>query len=156
MRASASPSSTAVEQILTSLRARGGRVTPRRRAIVEVLAQHSERHVDADELIYEIRARLPEVAPSTIYRTLNALEEIGVISHIHLGHGPATFHLSSADHRHLVCTSCEAVIAIPADLVRGLVDEVRHEYGFSIQEEHFAMTGQCEACRRIAVGNPGR
>ena len=139
--------SAAVDQILTRLRARGGRVTPGRRAIVEVLTTSGERHMNAEELISEIGARLPDVAASTVYRTLSALEQMGVISHIHLGHGPATFHLNSADHRHLACTTCDTVIAIPADLAHGLVDQVRERYGFSIQEEHFALTGRCRACQ---------
>src|SRR5277367_4587959 len=106
------PSGTAAaaEGIVAKLRASGGRITATRRATIEVLlAGGDHRHLSAEDVAAEVRARLPDVAESTIYRTLAALEELGVVTHVHLGHGPSTFHLADQAHRHLVCRHCQAI-----------------------------------------------
>ena len=142
------PPALAVEAVLTKLRGSGGRITVGRRAIVELLTTRHDQHLCAETLIEEVRTRLPDLAESTIYRTLAALEELGVISHVHLGHGPATIHLAEDDHRHLVCTRCNAVIAVPATISDDLAKEIKRKYGFAIEAEHFALTGQCAECQR--------
>lgn len=135
------------EVILAKLRAQGGRVTPCRRATIEVLLGGEHRHLSADDVAAEVRARLPDVAESTIYRTLATLEELGVLTHVHLGHGPSTFHLTDQPHRHLVCGSCQAVIEVPRDDFGELNHHLEQAYGFSISNEHFAVVGKCRGCR---------
>jgi Fur family ferric uptake transcriptional regulator len=135
------------EDILARLRASGGRVTATRRATVEVLLSSADRHLNAEEIVDAVRARLPDVAGSTIYRTLAALEDLAVISHVHLDHGPATFHVGERAHRHLVCRHCHAITEVPADLFADLAQDLDRRYGFSITGEHFALTGECLACR---------
>ena len=137
-----------LDDILDKLRASGGRVTTARRAIIEVLLAAAGSHLVAEEVFDLVRARYPDVADSTIYRTLATLEELKVISHVHLGHGPATFHLSGQVHRHLVCRHCHAVAEIPAELLTTLELQLDDLYGFSISGEHFAITGECRACRQ--------
>jgi Fur family ferric uptake transcriptional regulator len=140
------PAPEPLQTILGEMRAAGGRVTTSRRAIVEVLLDSRDHHLTAEEIVVAVRARLPDVAESTIYRTLTVLEHLGVVGHVHLGHGPATFHLSDQPHRHLVCTRCQAVIEIPAELLAELHGAIETQYGFSV-DEHFALTGLCRACR---------
>jgi Fe2+ or Zn2+ uptake regulation protein len=133
------------------MRAGGGRVTTSRRAIVEVLLESRDYHLTAEEIVVAVRANLPDVAESTIYRTLTALEQLGVVGHVHLGHGPAIFHLSDQPHRHLVCTRCQAVTEIPPELLGDLREALKSEYGFSVDDEHFALTGLCRACRESSA-----
>jgi Fur family ferric uptake transcriptional regulator len=138
----------AVEKVVAMLRARGGRVTATRRATIDVLlAGGDHRHLNAEDVAAQVRRRLPDVAESTIYRTLTALEDLGVVTHVHLDHGPSTFHLTDQAHRHLVCRRCHAVTEVPSyefvELSRRL-DEV---YGFAMSTEHFAIVGECRACR---------
>jgi Fur family ferric uptake transcriptional regulator len=138
----------AVEKVVAMLRARGGRVTATRRATIDVLlAGGDHRHLSAEDVATEVRRRLPDVAESTIYRTLSALEDLGVVTHVHLDHGPSTFHLTEQAHRHLVCRLCHSVTEVPTyefvELSRRL-DEV---YGFAMSTEHFAIVGECRACR---------
>jgi Fur family ferric uptake transcriptional regulator len=141
---------TATEGILALLRAAGGRVTSTRRATIEVLlAGGVHRHLSAEELADEVRARLPDVAESTIYRTLTALEELGVVTHVHLGHGPSTFHLAGQAHHHLVCRLCGAVIEVPSYEFTAMSRRLRDVYGFSVSEEHFAISGECPTCRAL-------
>jgi Fur family transcriptional regulator, ferric uptake regulator len=142
------------EEIVALLRARGGRVTPTRRATINVLLAGGEhRHLSAEDVATEVRRLLPDVAESTIYRTLTALEELGVVTHVHLGHGPGTFHLAEAAHRHLVCQRCDSVIEVPAFEFIALARRLEEVYGFAMSSEHFAIVGQCRNCRaEVAAG----
>jgi Fur family transcriptional regulator, ferric uptake regulator len=138
----------AVEDVVSLLRARGGRVTATRRVTIDVLvAGGDHRHLSAEDVAAEVRKRLPDVAESTIYRTLTALEELGVVTHVHLGHGPSTFHLADQGHRHLVCQRCESVTEVPAHEFAALARRLDEAYGFAMSSEHFAIVGRCRNCR---------
>jgi Fur family ferric uptake transcriptional regulator len=139
----------AVEGIVAKLRASGGRITATRRATIEVLlAGADHRHLSAEDVAREVRARLPDVAESTIYRTLGALEDLGIVTHVHLGHGPSTFHLADQEHRHLVCQRCQTTVEVPSHEFEELNARLEDRYGFSIAVEHFALVGECQACHR--------
>lgn len=139
---------TAKERVVALLRARGGRVTPTRRATIDVLlAGGGHRHLSAEDVAAEVRRCLPDVAESTIYRTLSALEDLDVVTHVHLDHGPSTFHLSDQAHRHLVCRQCHTVTEVPSFEFVELSRRLDEEYGFAMSTEHFAILGQCRACR---------
>jgi Fur family ferric uptake transcriptional regulator len=137
---------TSVEEILSAMRRSGGRITASRRATVETLLAHPERHMSAEEIVAAVRRRHADVAESTIYRTLATLEELGVITHTHLDHGPATFHLAGQAHRHLVCRHCHAVTETPAEMYTALTAMIEERYGFRIDSEHFALSGLCSDC----------
>lgn len=137
---------TSVEDILSALRRSGGRITTTRRATVETLVANTDRHISAEEVVAEVRGRHSDVAESTIYRTLSTLEELGVITHTHLDHGPATFHLAGHEHRHLVCRRCHGIIETPADMYTGLIEVIEERYGFRVDSEHFALNGLCRRC----------
>lgn len=137
---------TAAELILTRLRDSGGRITTARRLVVETLLE-SPHHQTAEELAAQVQARAPEVHMSTIYRNLDELEKQGVISHAHLGHGAAVYHLSDEDHGHLVCSECGWVQEAPRAAFDGLARNLRREHGFELDTRHFAVQGLCEHCR---------
>jgi Fur family ferric uptake transcriptional regulator len=133
------------ERILEQLRADGGRVTTARRALVTALVD-AEEHVTADDLAATVQAAHPDVHRSTIYRTLDALERLGVVEHVHLGHGRAVYHLADEAHHHLVCETCGFVVEVPEQLFEDLATQVRTQYGFAIHPRHFAVIGRCSAC----------
>jgi Fur family ferric uptake transcriptional regulator len=93
-----------------------------------------------------VRARHPEVHLSTVYRSLDAFERLGVVTHVHLGHGRATYHLAEELHHHAVCEGCGAVVELPDDLLGAVVHRVRGEFGFEVDAHHFALSGRCAAC----------
>jgi len=134
-----------LDEILDLLRARGGRITTPRRAIISALLQ-SGGHITADELTNQIQADYPDVHLSTIYRCLETLEELAVIDHVHLGHGRAVYHLADEAHQHLMCDVCAKVIEVPDALFASLSDRLRTDYGFTIQPRHFALLGRCADC----------
>lgn len=134
-----------VEEVLTLLRARGGRVTTARRQLLEALFA-SAGHRTAEDLTAEIQARAPDIHLSTIYRNLDELERLGVIVHTHLGHGPASYHLSSSAHGHLVCERCGLTLEAPRELFASLSKGAEARFGFHIDPRHFAVLGRCADC----------
>src|SRR5436305_15234304 len=131
--------------ILDRLRADGGRVTTARRALIAALVDAAG-HVTADDLATSVQAAYPDVHRSTIYRTLDALERMGVVDHVHLGHGRAVYHLADEPHHHLVCDACGYVIEVPEAFFDELGGALRTAYGFTIRPRHFAVLGRCDAC----------
>src|SRR5271156_5158875 len=99
------PESDRVEEVLDRLRESGGRATTSRRILLRCLFEKGP-HRTAEELAEEVQRIAPDVHLSTIYRNLDELERLRVIVHAHLGHGPATYHLASETHGHLVCEAC--------------------------------------------------
>ena len=140
-----------LERILHQLRDGGGRITPARRALVSALLD-ADRHVTADDLAEAVQRSHPDVHRSTIYRTLDALEELGVVDHVHLGHGRAVYHLLDDPHQHLVCEVCEEVIEVPDELFRPLADALARDYRFTLRPNHFAVLGRCAECAATSSG----
>jgi Fur family transcriptional regulator, ferric uptake regulator len=136
---------SSVDAVITFLRSRGSRVTSSRRILLEVLFA-AEGHLSAEELADAVQRRAPDVHLSTIYRNLEELEHIGVISHSHLGHGPSSYLLSSHAHAHFMCAECGTMIEAPAEMFRGLARSARSKLGFTIDPKHFAILGLCADC----------
>ena len=128
------------------LRERGLRWTPQRRLLIEVLADE-DGHVTGAELLERCRERDPATIPSTVYRTLDVLEELGLIRH---GHGPGgreEYHvLPETEHGHLHCEACGGRWEIGAEEAAGLVDGLRTRHGFSVDLSHLTVVGRCRGC----------
>ena len=139
-----------MDGVLALVRARGGRATPPRRTLLEVLFQ-ADGHLNAEELAVAVQARTPEVHMSTIYRNLEDLQRLGVVVHSHLGHGPATYQLASLAHAHFICEVCGVTIEAPDQLFQGLSRTVKSKLGFSIDPHHFAILGRCAGCNDHSV-----
>jgi Fur family transcriptional regulator, ferric uptake regulator len=136
----------AIEDVLALVRKQGGRATPARRLLLQALFESRE-HRSAEELASEIHARAPDVHLSTIYRNLEELERLGVVDSTRLGNGPATYHLASAAHGHLVCENCGSMTEVPDGMFAGLVRIADTDYGFAINPHRFAVMGRCARCR---------
>jgi len=137
---------SSVDAVLALVREQGGRATPARRLLLEVLFETSD-HSTAEDLARAVQAKVPDVHLSTIYRNLEELEGLGVVVHTHIGHGPATYHLANRTHCHLVCEECGTVLDVPDDLFRSLNRATRDRFGFAIDPRHFAVLGLCQRCR---------
>jgi Fe2+ or Zn2+ uptake regulation protein len=133
-------------RIVDALRAAGTRITSPRRAVIEAFVA-ADGHVTADDLATAVEAAHAGVNRSTVYRTLDALERLGVIAHVHLGHGRAVYHLADDIHPHLVCDDCGAVIEVANTLFEDLAGDLEARYGFAIRPHHFAVLGRCRQCR---------
>ncbi len=140
------PSADAVFELL---RARGLRMTPQRRAIVgEVMATTG--HISPTALCRRVQERDPDVNASTVYRTLELLEELGVLSHSHLESGAEYHRLAESRHVHLSCSSCGAEDSLSMREAADLGALIGRHRGFQADLTHFAISGLCARCARLA------
>ncbi|MGQ0616319.1 MAG: Fur family transcriptional regulator [Acidimicrobiia bacterium] len=133
--------------VLDLLRADGGRITTGRRAIVHALLAAPDHHVTAEDIAAAVQADHPDVHVSTVYRTLDSLERLRVLSRVNLGHGGAVYHLVDHAHHHLVCESCGSVTEVPDSAFAPLARQLDKRYEFTLSPHHVAVTGLCAACR---------
>ncbi len=129
------------------LRSRGLRWTPQRRRLIEVLSS-TRGHVTGSEIVEACRAVDPGTTPSTVYRTLDVLEELGFVRHGHGADGREEFHvLPDAEHGHLYCSGCRHSWEIGTDEARDLVDSVAARHGFAVDLSHVTIVGRCAGCQ---------
>jgi Fur family transcriptional regulator, ferric uptake regulator len=133
------------EELLELLRGDGGRVTTGRRAIVRALLGGPDHHVTAEDVAGAVQDEHPDVHLSTVYRTLDALEALGVLERVNLGAGGAVYHLTDHDHHHLVCAECGSVTEAPADVFADAAVELERRYGFTVTSR-VQVSGLCAAC----------
>lgn len=138
--------SDTVEERVAELRRRGVRITAPRRAVVDALVAAGS-HVTAEDLHTLVRAHHPDVSQSSIYRTLGLLADVGMVHHVHLGHGPAEYHLVDDAHTHLVCSVCGTVTEIDTTITEPFAAGIADRFGFEVDLRHFALTGRCSDCR---------
>jgi Fur family ferric uptake transcriptional regulator len=129
-----------------TLRAGGFRVTPQRQLVLEAVTRLE--HATPEEIFAEIHQTARGVNVSTVYRTLEVLEQVGLVTHTHLGHGAPRYHLAAeAQHVHLVCRDCEKVIQIDPAAVGSLVTVLDADFGFETDVGHLTVFGRCGDCR---------
>lgn len=131
------------------LHSHGYRVTPQRALVLAAVGALG--HATPEEILGRVQVDAPRVNLSTVYRTLEVLEEVGLVTHAHLGHGSPTYHSVDEDlHIHLVCRECEAVDSIPATTARDFLGALETERGFTTDVGHMAIHGLCRTCREGA------
>ncbi len=135
-----------VDALVDRLRSRGVRITAPRRSVLEALVATGS-HVTAEALHVRVRAHHPDISPSSIYRTMDLLADLGIVNHVHLGHGPAEYHLTHEEHAHLVCNGCGAVVELDPAVSGPFASAVDDRLGFVVDLRHFALTGWCRDCR---------
>jgi Fur family transcriptional regulator, ferric uptake regulator len=128
------------------LHASGLRWTPQRRTLLDVLAA-TDGHVTGAELVERCRAIDPATTPSTVYRTLDVLEDLGVVRHHHGPDGREEFHvLPEREHGHLHCRSCGRSWEVGAAEVAPMLAALRERRGFEADISHMALVGRCADC----------
>ena len=127
------------------LRSRGYRLTPQRQLVLEAVGALG--HATPEDIATAVRQTASGVNISTVYRTLELLEELGLVQHTHLGHGAPTYSVASDDdHVHLVCRHCGAVQEADVELLGEAVRRLADERGFTLDVGHVALFGRCAGC----------
>ena len=133
-----------VDSYCAQLKACGRRVTPQRRAIIQVLlANHS--HPTAEQVLTYVRDVMPDLSTATVYNTLHELEEIGVLRELDLGLRERRYDVNTGGHAHLVCLGCERVEDVPYDS-NVLTLSPQHAHGFQVVDHSIIFRGYCPAC----------
>ena len=133
-------------QLVQALKERGHRLTPQRQLILEAI-ESAEGHVSAESVHSKVAAQFPQVNISTVYRTLELLQDLGLVTHTHFDDGIAQYHLASAaPHQHMVCRRCGAEREIDVSVLDPLDRHLREQYDFQADLAHFAIVGTCGRC----------
>jgi Fur family ferric uptake transcriptional regulator len=128
------------------LRARGYRLTPQRQLVLEAVEELG--HATPEKIYSVVRQKARGVNMSTIYRTLELLENLQLVTHAHLGDRSPTYHSTrTPDHAHLVCRSCGQVIEVSPEEVEPLASSLRQRKSFELDVRHLAIFGTCGACQ---------
>ena len=127
------------------LRESGKRLTPQRELILKAVNKLG--HATPDEVLAEVRTMSDAVNVSTVYRTLEVLEELGLVRHAHLSDRAPTYHsVGGHEHFHIVCRNCGRVVSVDPGVVQPLVEALRSDQGFVADVGHLTVFGNCEEC----------
>jgi len=135
---------TSVDHFCTQLKARGRRVTPQRRAIIQALVKNHS-HPTAEQVLTHVRSGMPNISPATVYNTLHELVDIGVLQELDLGLGEKHYDVLPAAHAHLVCLGCGRIEDVPYDS-QALKLAPEHTHGFLLEECSVVFRGYCPVC----------
>lgn len=126
----------------------GTRVTAQRALILEII-NRSEGHLDADEIYRRARQEKPRLSLSTVYRTLQALKQLGLVDEIHLDDSHHHYEMKpQAEHHHLICLGCGRVIEFQYPLARHLKKKVAEAQDFEITTAEIRLSGYCARCQQ--------
>lgn len=138
-------------ELIRSLRQTGHRLTPQRESVLAVIAE-SEQHLTAEEILARVRERYPYLNKSAVYRSLELLAELNLVTQTDLGHGRVEYELHRhPHHHHLVCHVCKNVQQIDHTAFQALQKKLENDFGFHADLDHFAIFGTCRKCSRKNV-----
>lgn len=129
-----------------TLHKRGLRMTPQRQLVLDAVRDLG--HATPEQVCSRVQDTAPAVNITTVYRTLDLLEELGVVRHAHLGHGAPTYSEHQHRHVHLVCHHCGRVDEAPTELLSDVAERTLADLGFQLDATHVALSGSCVDCTR--------
>jgi Fur family transcriptional regulator, ferric uptake regulator len=128
------------------LREKGYRLTPQRELVLSAVDRLG--HATPDEVLSAVREQSAAVNISTVYRTLDLLEELGLVRHTHLTDRAPTYHSTTRPtHAHLVCRACGRVSELPVDALAPMTERLQTEHNFVPDVGHLTVFGRCQHCR---------
>lgn len=136
--------------ILERLRAAGCRITPPRRAVLEVFAEGCS-HLSPEDVLARARRAHPRVGRATVYRTLELLTKLGITRPLYGKDGRSVFTRIEHGHQHVVCSRCDRVVELEARAFTRLAREVARSTGFSVQSQLLEFYGLCRKCQRTGA-----
>jgi len=141
------------EIFLKQLRERGFRLTPQREMVLSVM-HDVEGHATAEEIYARVRSLSLSVDISTVYRTLELLQEFDLVATFELDDGQRHYELLGVHgpHCHLVCRSCGKVVGVEREMIQPLGDRLLETYGFQVDLDHLMIPGLCQECRDAGDG----
>lgn len=133
--------------IVKELGEKGYRLTPQRMMVLAAI-EDSANHISAEEIYAQVAAKYPHVNISTVYRTLDLLKKLGLVTETDLGGGRVRYHpAEKGHHHHLVCQECGRVIDLDESVLSLLKGTLRREYDFNADLRHLAIFGRCGKCK---------
>ena len=132
--------------LIGDLKARGIRITPQRAMILTAI-EATPGHITVEEIYETVHRQNPYVNLATVYRTLDLLRDLQLVSDANMGGGPTHFALHShGTHHHAICRVCGHSFEFPKELLAPVTENLRQQYGFSADVNHMVLFGLCQNC----------
>jgi Fur family transcriptional regulator, ferric uptake regulator len=132
------------------LRSQGHKVTPQRLIVLDAVCA-LEGHATIADIQAKVHFLDPSINRSTIYRALEVLTEVGLVTEAEMAEGKIYRIAGEAEHHHLTCTSCGRILTIPKAALSGFIADIQRDYSFVIAADHLVLKGTCEACRQPGI-----
>lgn len=132
------------------LREKGFKLTPQRKSILDVIIANEGKHLSAEEIYELVRINCPDIGLATVYRTMQILDEIGLVYKHNFDDGRSRYEFNQDEdhqHHHLICMNCGKVVEVEEDLLEQLEHEVESKYNFSVTNHNLKFFGYCSQCR---------
>ena len=125
----------------------GYRLTPQRLMILKAV-EDANSHISAEEIYAQVRTYYPQMNISTVYRTLELVKELGLVTETDMGDGRVRYHcMGKGHHHHLVCEKCGSIIDMEETILDPLWSEIERKYNFKVDMKHLVFFGLCSGCR---------
>ena len=135
------------QDIIDKLAGQGFRRTPQRMMILSAI-ENSDNHISAEEIFAQVVAKYPSINISTVYRTLELIKKLRLVTETDMGEGRFRYHpANKGHHHHLVCQECGAIIDLDDSLLAPLKNDLLRKYNFRADLRHLAILGHCVNCR---------
>lgn len=140
-----------IESLKEKLKEKGYKLTPQRRATLDTIMENKGKHLSTEEIYDMVKDKCPEIGLATVYRTLQLLDELDIISKINFDDGCSRYELNTHEddhhHHHLICLKCGDVIEVEVDLMDALEEEIENNYDFNISDHKVKFFGYCSKCK---------
>jgi Fur family ferric uptake transcriptional regulator len=137
-----------IDEVVDALRCAGHRVTTPAKTVLHALFA-ADGPVSAEQIADGLGGEFPTLELTSVYRNLERLEQLGVVSHVHLTHGPGLYALArDGDSEYLVCEQCGRVTAVEPAQLDPLREQIRGAFGYHVRFSHFPLHGHCADCAR--------
>ena len=139
------------KKIVALLRQQGYKLTPQRRAVLDVIAR-SQGHLTPAALYERVHQRYAGIGLVTVYRTLSLLDQLGLICQVHAGDNCRSYLLRrpSEHHHHLICSSCGMVVDFADCDLAPMTERISRKTGFEIDSHLVELVGRCQECQKTA------
>ncbi|MCD6436100.1 MAG: transcriptional repressor [Clostridiales bacterium] len=138
------------EIILKKLKLNGYKLTPQRKAVIDVILKNEHKHLNTEEIYDALKKKYPKMGLATVYRTLLILDKISVVSKVNFDDGYIRYEINTDSshhhHHHLICIKCGKVIEVIEDLLDDLERTVEQKYEFKIDNHNVKIYGLCKEC----------
>lgn len=135
------------DQTVQTLKESGHRPTPQRLMILSAL-RHAPGHITASQVLEQVKESYSYIDLSTVYRTLDMLKQMRLVSESHMGGDQHTYEwIGEVRHHHLICQDCDRVVLLDDVMLDSLGANILEKHGFEVDIEHLAVFGTCRSCR---------
>ncbi|WHH58873.1 Fur family transcriptional regulator [Petroclostridium sp. X23] len=138
-------------ELKDQLKESGYKLTPQRRAVLDVIMEHEGKHLNTEEIYDHVKVKCPEIGLATVYRTLLLFDRLELIYKLDFDDGCSRYELNKhkEDHRHhhLICTRCGNVAEVEEDLLDSLEEKIIEKNQFLVKDHRVKFYGYCKNCR---------